>query len=251
MLLTPIKMITDFALPPRCPGCSAIVTNPHAFCESCWQKLHFLSGPACAACDLPVPFENLEEPLCAACLAKPPEHAGIKAAVVYSDIARQVVLRLKYGGRIGLATIIANALRRYLADMPDNSLIAPVPLHWTRLWARSFNQSALIAAELQKGTDLQYIPDVLIRKRRTPLLRGLSAKERGHVVKNAFALNPKSIERIKGRHLILVDDVYTTGATCDACVKMLKKNGAASVTIFCWARVLPVGLATETSVYLT
>ncbi len=179
---------------------------------------------------------------CAACIAKPPKHDGIKAAVVYNDISRNVALRLKYGGRIGLAKIIANALRRQVAELPPGILMTPVPLHWTRLWWRSFNQSGLIASELSKGWQSELVPDILLRTRRTPLLRGLSPRDRREAVNGAFALNPKWQARVKGREIALVDDVYTSGATTDACVRLLKKAGAAKVTIYCWARVLPVGL---------
>jgi ComF family protein len=243
-LAAPLRSIVDFALPPRCPACSKIVNDPHAFCTDCWQKLHFLVGPACFTCDLPLPFEGETGTRCAACIAKPPRHDGIKAAVAYNDISRNVALRLKYGGRIGLARIIANALRRQVAELPPGTLITPVPLHWTRLWWRSFNQSGLIAAELSKGGDTELVPDILHRTRRTPLLRGLSPRERREQVNGAFALNPKWQNRVKGREIALVDDVYTSGATTDACVRLLKKAGAAKVVIYCWARVLPVGLVT-------
>ncbi len=242
MLAAPLRMILDFALPPRCPACSTIVNDPHAFCQECWQKLHFLAGPACALCDLPLPYAADELAQCGACLAQPPRHSGIKAAVSYGDIARNVALRLKYGGRIGLAKIIADALRRHVNGVHMGSILVPVPLHWSRLWWRSFNQSALIASELHKGSDADLVPDLLLRKRRTPLLRGLSPRERSKVVKGAFVLNPKWQDRVKGAHILLVDDVYTSGATTDACVRTLKKAGAASVTILCWARVLPLGL---------
>jgi ComF family protein len=244
-LAAPFRMVIDFALPPRCPACSKIVSDPHSFCQTCWQQLHFLAGPACSLCDLPLPYEAEVDTQCAVCIAKPPAHSGIKAAVAYGDISRNVALRLKYGGRIGLAKIIADALRRHLNDVPAETLITPVPLHWTRLWWRSFNQSALIAAELHRGNVTNLVPDLLLRKKRTPFLRGLSPRERSKMVAGAFALNPKWQERVWGASVILVDDVYTSGATTDACVRTLKKAGAASVTIFCWARVLPVGLETN------
>jgi ComF family protein len=241
----PVRTIVDFALPPRCPACSKIVSDPHAFCVGCWQQLHFLAGPACASCNLPLPYESDGGAQCAACIAKPPRHNGIRAAVGYGDVARNLALRLKYGGRIGLAKIIADALRGQTAGFSNETLIVPVPLHWTRLWWRSFNQSALIAAELQKGSAAMLAPDLLVRKRRTPLLRGMNPKERSKAVNGAFALNPKWHDRIKGANIALIDDVYTSGATTDACVATLKKAGAGSVIIYCWARVLPSALETD------
>jgi ComF family protein len=244
-LSVPIKSILDFALPPRCPGCGAVTPDQDRFCSSCWQSMHFLTEPACATCDLPLPFASDAEAQCAACIAKAPRHSGIKAAVAYGEISREIALKLKHGGRIGLAQLIAGMLVRHLHSIPENALLAPVPLHWTRLWQRRYNQSALIARQLSRTSGIEHCPDLLSRTRRTKALGGLSARERAAMVKNAFNLNPRWQERIKGRAIALVDDVYTSGATTDACVATLRKAGAASVTIFCWARVLPAALEYE------
>jgi ComF family protein len=243
--LVPLRWALDFALPPRCPACREIAVADDQFCSGCWAKLNFLAQPACATCDLPLPFADEHARQCGGCLASPPRHSGIKAAVAYDDISRDVALRLKHGGRIGLARLIGGQLRRYLADVPADALLVPVPLHWTRLWARSYNQSALIARELAKHGGQRHIPDLLIRTKRTPSLGGLGAKARRQAVKGIFRIRSKYQAEIKGRHIVLVDDVYTSGATTDGCVAALKKAGAASVSIFCWARVLPEALETE------
>jgi ComF family protein len=238
----PIRSILDFALPPRCPACGSVTPDQDRFCSSCWQSLHFLTEPACATCDLPLPFASESEAQCAACIAKPPRHSGIKAAVAYGQNSREIALKLKHGGRIGLAKLIAGMLARHLHCIPKDALLVPVPLHWTRLWQRRYNQSALIARQLAHISGIEHCPDLLLRTRRTRALGGLSARERAAMVKNAFAINPRWQDRIKGRAIALVDDVYTSGATTDACVATLRKAGAASVTIFCWARVLPAAL---------
>ncbi|MBK8375793.1 MAG: ComF family protein [Sphingomonadales bacterium] len=237
-----LRSLFDFALPPRCPGCGSITQEQNSFCVTCWQSLDFLAGPSCVSCQLPLPFSSNEESQCAACMASPPLHNGIKAAVAYCDLARTVVLRFKYGRRIGLAYTIAAHLRRYLEHLPDGAIFIPVPLHWTRLWGRSFNQAELIARILAKDAGQTLIPDLLVRKRRTQALGKYSARERAKIVSGAFAISPRYADRVRGKNIALVDDVYTTGATTDACVKILKKAGANSVTIFCWARVLPMGL---------
>jgi ComF family protein len=242
VLPAPVRTIIDFALPPRCPSCGTIAASDGAFCAPCWNRLLFLGEPACASCNLPLPYESDVAQQCAACLIKPPLHAGIKAAVAYGDVSRDVALRLKYGGRIGLATMIAGQITRHLRDIDADALLVPVPLHWTRLWARSFNQSALIAQSIAQVTGHAHCPDLLRRTRRTVPLGGLNPKQRKQMVAGAFDFHPKRAGLAKGRPILLVDDVYTSGATTDACVRVLKKGGASTVTILCWARVLPTGL---------
>ncbi len=179
-----------------------------------------------------------DEQVCAPCMLKPPQHDGIRAAVAYCDTSRQVVLKMKYGGKIAMATLIAQHLKRHMPDSIEHIYIVPVPLHWTRLWSRGFNQSALIAKSIAHTHHHIFCPDMLVRKKRTPILRGLSGKQRKQTLNNAFQIHPRWAERIRGAKIILVDDVLTSGATTQACVKTLKKSGASWVQIFCWARVL-------------
>jgi ComF family protein len=233
-----LKPALDFVLPERCPGCGAITPQGGAFCADCWQGMHFLAPPCCSACAVPFAFDRGADALCASCLARRPIHDGIRAVAAYDDVSRQVVLKLKYGGKIGLAKMIAAQLVRHVPDDRNGLLVTPVPLHWTRLWSRSFNQSALIGEHLADMAKLHFIPDLLIRTKRTPSLRGLSAKDRQRTTNRAFQINPRWRGRIDAARIILVDDVLTTGATSDACVQQLKRAGADWVQLFCWARAL-------------
>ncbi len=169
-------------------------------------------------------------------------HDGIFAAVAYDNLAAGVALKLKYGGKIGVAELIANQLQRHLTDDDNGAILVPVPLHWTRLWQRGYNQSVLIARALAVRRKLSVIPDALQRIKKTPPLKGMSAAMRARTVAKAFVANPRSAAKLKGANIILVDDVYTSGATAEYCVKQLKAAGAVSVKIFCWARVLPDAL---------
>ena len=140
-----------------------------------------------------------------------------------------MALRLKYGGKIGLARVIAQQLLRHLPDDRDNILITPVPLHWTRIWSRSFNQSALIGKQLADLSGITFVPDILVRRKRTPSMRRLDIKRRRKAVGSAFALHPKWQGAVLGRKIILIDDVLTTGATSDGCVSVLKRKGVSWV----------------------
>jgi len=197
----------------------------------------FLGPPWCAACHAPFEFDRGEAALCGECLARPPAHDGVRAAVAYGDVAKSVALKLKYGGRMAAAATMARAMTRLMPAEAD--LLVPVPLHRWRLWSRGFNQAALIADTLGEAHGLPVARDLLQRVKATPVLRGLGARARAKAVAGAFALAPDAREKLKGRTVVLVDDVHTSGATSEACARLLKRGGAARVILLCWARVLP------------
>ncbi|SFR81914.1 comF family protein [Sphingomonas jatrophae] len=159
---------------------------------------------------------------------------GVSAAVAYGPIARALALRLKYGGRPGVARTMGAAMLR-LAE--PGWLLVPVPLHRWRLWSRGFNQSAFIARDLGRRAGLPVAIDLLRRTRATPKLRGLGAAARARAVRNAFEVAPSG--KAAGARILLVDDVCTSGATAEACARALKAAGASEVRLICWARVLP------------
>lgn len=232
--------LIDFALPPRCPACGTITEGDHRFCVGCWGKMEFLGAPCCESCALPFAFEQPEDSRCGACLAKAPAHDRARAVLAYGDIARTVALKLKYGRKLGLARLIAQHMERHVppedrADM----LIVPVPLHRWRLWWRGFNQSALIATALGGSLGIPVDNEILKRIKRTAPLRGMNPAERAKVLRGAFSLDKASRQQVAGKTVILIDDVYTSGATADGCARVLKKLGAASVHLLCWARVIP------------
>ncbi|WP_322964197.1 ComF family protein [Sphingomonas fuzhouensis] len=232
MLAAPLAWLARWALPPRCPGCAEPVEADHRFCAPCWGQLRFLDGSGCATCGLPLGDGLMGR--CGRCLADPPRHAGIHAAVAYGPIARELPIRLKHGGRIGVAETMAGPMARRMP--PDIDLLVPVPLHRWRLWRRGFNQAVLIGEGVSRRTGVPLARHAVQRVRATPLLRGLSPKQRRAAVTAAFRVADPAA--VKGRRVVLIDDVYTTGATAGACVRVLLAAGAASVAILCWARVI-------------
>jgi ComF family protein len=228
-----LDAVLGFALPPRCPACGEIVIEDANLCAACWSGLEFLTRAGCTRCGAPGP-DGLT---CAACLAAPPAHDGVLAAVAYGDVPRNVVLKFKYGRRPGIARLIARDMRRNVDGMALD-LLVPVPLHRWRLWSRGFNQSALIATRLAAATGVPADLQLLRRTKATPPLRGLGARDRANAVRGAFAVDPRRPIDAKGRAIGLVDDVYTSGATADACTRALKRAGATRVVILSWARVV-------------
>lgn len=236
MFLELLGAARDLALPPRCPGCGAPVAADGRFCAPCWGALRFIGPPWCAGCGLPFDYDAGAEARCENCLVRPPRHAGVRAAVAYGPIARQLALKLKYGGRLGIAETMAALMARHLPA--DAELIAPVPLHRWRLWSRGYNQAVLIGRAVARRGGLQCDVGALVRIRRTPVLRGVSGRARRTAVAGAFAVTPRGRGLVAGRRLVLVDDVHTSGATAETCTAALLDAGAAGVTLLCWARVL-------------
>lgn len=229
------RRVIDFALPPRCPGCGAIVDEDHRFCLGCWQQLQFLGEPCCSRCGLPFEYDAGGE--CGGCLAHPPRFDRLRGAVAYGDVARRVALKLKYGRRPGVATTLARFMARHLEAADGNPILVPVPLHRWRIWRRGYNQSGLIASALAAQTGLVSQPHLLERIKATPPLKGLGRRQRANAVRGAFRVPVARRSGVAGRHIILVDDVATSGATANACAKALKRAGAERVSVLCWARV--------------
>ncbi|SDD36550.1 comF family protein [Sphingomonas sp. YR710] len=227
--------VVRFALPPRCPGCGVVTLSDHDFCLACWSALDFLDDPQCALCGDPFEIDPGRGALCGACHADPPAIEGMRAAVSYGPIARRIALRLKYGRRPGFAETMARHMRRHLPD-PSVALLVPVPLHRWRIWRRGYNQAALVARALAQSTGAPIAIDLLWRRKATPILRAMGPAARRKAVQGVFALRPDA--DVKGKAIILIDDVYTTGATVNACARVLKRAGAARVSVLCWARVV-------------
>jgi ComF family protein len=225
-------------LPPRCLGSGKVVDAPGMLDAGFWGELAFVSAPACDCCGLPFSFAVAEGSLCAACIDTPPAFDKARAAVIYNDASRQLVLDFKYGDKLHAVATFLPWLRRAGAEMlADTDILIPVPLHRRRLWQRRFNQSALLARAIARDTDLPCLPDALQRNRHTVPQKGLSRSERHLNVRGAFAVRPRGTDQIKGKRVMIVDDVFTSGATLNECARILKKAGAAQVFVLTLARV--------------
>ena len=230
--------LVDLVYPPRCPVCGEGIAQQVGLCAACWEQLEIPSEPSCALCQRPFSGANMEAgAICLPCMKEPPRHDGIAAATLYNDVSRRLVLAFKHGRRIALTGMLARLMAARLPP-PADRLIVPVPLHRWRLWYRGFNQAALLGRSLESLGHGTLAVDALVRTRRTPVLRGLGAKARRRALAGAIKVSQNGAKAVRGRSVILVDDVLTSGATSQACVAALKRAGATSVIICCFARVL-------------
>lgn len=248
-----LEPVLDFVFPPRCPSCGAGVGRHGGLCAECWAGLAIPAEPWCALCQRPFgeggpgPDEMGRRAICAPCLAKPPRHDGIYAATLYTPVSRKLVLAFKHGRRIAMAPMLARLIAARLPEDDGNNgaerLIVPVPLHRWRLWGRGYNQAALLGRELDRLGKGTLLVDALERRKRTPTLGGLGARARRRVLAGAITVSETAKPKLSGRHILLVDDVLTSGATSGACVHVLRQAGARTVRIACFARVLGEALA--------
>lgn len=226
-------------LPPRCLKCGSVVDSTGALCAACWVKLSFIDPPYCACCGFPFEFHQGDGALCGACMREAPDFARARSVLRYDEASKELILRFKHADRTESVPAFAAWLKRAGGDLTaEADLVAPVPLHWTRLLARRYNQAALLSRGLAKLTGKPAVQDLLVRRRRTPSQGGLGAVARESNVAGAFVLHPRHKARIKGRRVLLVDDVYTTGATVGACTRVLRRAGASAVDVLTLARVI-------------
>ena len=168
------KWLLDLVLPPRCPGCGAIVDTLNSFCVDCWISLRFLGDSGCVTCGIPLEaIDAAEGQLCGACLAVPPRIARTRAAVAYDDISRRIAIRLKFGHKVALAKAMARYMAPLLGEVSENALLVPVPLHRWWIAVRGFNQALLVAREIGRLRGGTVAPRALRRTRATPPLKGM------------------------------------------------------------------------------
>lgn len=226
--------------PPVCAGCRRHVSRPGTLCGACWPKLRLLERPWCPVMGTPFAHDMGEGFLSAEAIASPPPFERARAAVVFGGVAQQMVQRLKYNDRTELAPWMAGWMMRAAAELvADADVVVPVPLHWQRFFSRRFNQSAELARALAAQAGLPFAPEALRRTKSTRQQVGLGAREREENVRAAFSVPETASVLVSGRRVLLVDDVYTTGATAAAASRALKRGGARAVDVATFARVLP------------
>ncbi len=231
--------LVDLVYPPQCVVCGAITAEPATLCASCWRNMPFITRPFCERLGTPFATDIGGLLLSPAAIADPPVFGRARAVAHHNGAARELVHKLKYNDRQELAVAMASMMASAASDViVDASVIIPIPLHWTRLWQRRFNQAAALANRLGHHTGLPVEPVYLRRRKRTRMQVGLTRAQRQDNLQGAFIVPEEVKPALKGQHVLLVDDVMTTSATGNAAARILLRGGAASVDIVTFARVV-------------
>ena len=234
--------LLDSVLPPRCISCEAPVDGQGQLCPDCWSHVRFIDRPMCATCGLPFEFDQGDGAVCGACAAANPVYRRAPSVMVYNADSRDLIFRFKHADRTDAAPTFAKWMARSGQDLvAATDLVVPVPLHRARLLKRRFNQSALLSNAIAKLSGLDPEPGLLERVRNTPSQGGRSRSARN--VSGAFRVRSKFRGKPEGRSILLVDDVMTTGATAEACARILAKSGALHVDVLTLARVVRASAA--------
>lgn len=241
--------LLNVLLPPHCLTCEAKVDAQGSQCGECFATLGFVTAPLCDRCGVPLPHAGAGVPhgsggrldialWCPRCMARPPAFGAARGALRYDAGAARLILPFKHADRTELARPLARHMARAgSALLAAADLLAPVPLHPRRLFARRYNQAALLSQRLARASCKPHAPGLLRRTRATPPLGDQGAQTRAATVAEAFELGRGAAARVAGRRVLLIDDVLTSGATAEACAALLLHAGAARVDVLAAARV--------------
>lgn len=229
--------LLDLLLPPKCLKCAEVVDRVHAICPDCWKNIQFLSDPKCSVCGYPFGIETgtdfslIGENKCAACQKSDRPFTKAVSAMRYDDESRKMIIGFKHNDRLEYAQYFANLLKMAGKDIfSECDIIIPVPLHPKRLLQRRYNQSAVLSRILARDLNIKHKPRMLERTKNTPPQQG-NIKKRSLNVRGAFKVGTGFKERLKDKKVLLIDDVYTTGATVENCARTLKRAGAAEIYV--------------------
>lgn len=238
-LVSGIQTALAAVYPARCLTCGSVVDSDFGLCGPCWRDTQFIGGTICDCCGVPLPgADGGDRPHCDSCISAPRPWAQGRAALIYADTGRKLVLALKHGDRQEIAKPAALWMANAVRDcLEENTLLVPIPLHYWRMLKRRYNQSALLTKALATQLDRPFSLDLLQRTKHTQPLDGLGRAERHDTLRDAISLHPKRRHQIIGRPVLLVDDVLTTGATLSAATQALQAAGSGPVRVVTLARV--------------
>lgn len=228
------KKILNSLIPPRCIGCHQILHENQQICPECWRQVDFISEPYCQICHMPFAFESVLEQVCQYCADEPPPFVAATAAFVYGGLGAGLILRLKHTDHLHTAALLAQWMMSGNSEMLQRcDVLIPVPIHWTRLFSRRYNQAAVLSHAITKLCGVPTMTRVLKRIKNTPSQGQMNKLQRESNVKDVF----KMTANLSGKSVLLIDDVFTTGATINECTKVLLASGVKEVLVMTAAKV--------------
>lgn len=237
-----LRGLVSIVYPPVCVACQAATGEAQALCSACWSSLGFIERPYCERLGTPFAVDLGPGLLSPAAIADPPVFARARAACRFDGVARELVHRLKYGDRVELALTLGRMMAQAGRELlQEAEIVAPIPLHRSRLWSRRFNQAAALAGVVARQAERPLAPTLLARVKRTRRQIGLTRPQRAENLQGAFRVPDAMRPQLMGRRVLLVDDVLTTGATANAAARALLRGGARAVDILTFARVVTDG----------
>lgn len=230
----------DLFYPPSCPGCGRMLARHGAICQPCWSSVRFIERPYCEVLGIPFSHDLGEGILSAEAIANPPDFNRMRSACAFDGAARSLVHSLKYRDRTELAEMMAGWMARAGREvLEDCDALVPVPLHLYRRLSRRFNQAAELANGISRLVGKPVLANAVSRTRNTEHQVGLGRTGREENVRGAFRITPPGKEQVPGKKIVLIDDVYTTGATVSAISRVLRRAGASDISVLTFARALP------------
>lgn len=235
-----VRPVLDILYPPACAACGIRTKRHHALCPGCWKQMRFIERPYCEVLGIPFRKDHGEPFVSPQAMAEPPPFDRQRSVALHEGPARQLVHSLKYKDRTDLAEMLAAWMARVGgAELLGCDAILPIPLHWTRLFSRRFNQAEELSRHLAKLSGKPMLGGSLVRRKRTRRQVGLTALGREENLRAAFIMARGRENDVFGKRVVLVDDVYTTGATICAAARVLRRAGAADITVLSFAMALP------------
>lgn len=231
-----LKFFLNFLFPNKCIICENYA-NQGKICSTCWGNLNFITKPCCKICGFPFDFDTELDGLCGACIVKPPKYNKAIAVFKYDHFSKKIIHKFKYQDQLHLLNYLTNLMINSGKDITTQAdIIIPVAMHKFKLLKRGYNQAALLAMKISTAKNIKYLPQAIIKNENTIAQAGLKKDSRLKNVKNSFILNEFFKEEIKGKKILLIDDVVTTGATIDECCKILKTAKPAKIFVLTLAK---------------
>ena len=235
-----VRPLMDILYPPSCASCGVRTRQHYGLCPNCWKEMRFIERPYCEVLGIPFRKDQGDGIVSAQAIAEPPPFDRLRSVALHEGPARRLVHSLKYKDRTDLAPMLASWMARVgKAELQACDVIVPIPLHWTRLLSRRFNQAEELGRHLAKVSGRPMVATALIRRKRTRRQVGLTASGREENLRAAFRMAKGHENDVFGKRVVLVDDVFTTGATIAAAARVLRRAGASDITVLSFAMALP------------